>query len=86
MASGVRLMLVTTSDNQSVEQQFETSGAELPVAYAESAPGFFNGLGTPVAYFVEGGAVAEPIAFGAVAVPELARRLAGVEPADTGAN
>jgi len=80
MAAGVRLMLVTVSDASQIEQQFATGGASLPVAYADEAPGFFVGLGTPVAYVVEDGAVAEPMALGALEVPELARRLAGVAP------
>jgi peroxiredoxin len=43
----------------------------------EHSVGAFHGLGTPVAYLLdEEGRIAEPLAFGALEVPELARRLA----------
>jgi Coenzyme PQQ synthesis protein D (PqqD) len=78
MAAGVRLMLLTTSDAAEVDEQLDQVGSSLPVAYSAEIPEFFLGHGTPVAYLVEAGAVAEPLAIGAVLVPELARRLAGV--------
>ena len=51
-----------------------------PATLDESAPRDpFVALGTPVAYLLEaGGRVAEPLAYGAVEVPALARRAAGI--------
>jgi thiol-disulfide isomerase/thioredoxin len=78
-AAGVRLMLVTTGSPEDMATQFADGGGVLPTAYAEEIPDFFTGLGTPVAYAVGAdGQVSEPLAVGALDVPQLARALAGV--------
>ena len=74
--AGVRLVLVTTGD----EESFRSQVGELPLtaSHQDQAPDFFTGLGTPVAYLVGSDhTVVEPIAIGAVDVPALAQRLLG---------
>ena len=81
-AAGVQLLLLTTGTEDALAEQL--AGVSLPVRHVDELPEWFQGIGTPVAYVVAAdGTVAEPIALGAVAVPKVARRLAGVpEPAD----
>ena len=73
---GTELVLVTTGDRESLRAQ--AGDVELPVVHVEETPGFFAGLGTPVAYVVAPDrTVVEPITIGAFDVPDLLRRLAG---------
>jgi coenzyme PQQ synthesis protein D (PqqD) len=78
-AAGIRLMLVTTGSPEEIETQFAEAPGALPIAYTDELPDFLAGLGTPVAYAVgSGAATSELMALGALDVPQLARRLAGV--------
>jgi hypothetical protein len=74
-AQGMGLLLVTNGTADDLRRQL--GDAELPAIHVASLPYFFNGLGTPVAYYVAADRrTLEPLAYGSGEVPELALRLA----------
>jgi hypothetical protein len=84
---GTRLVLVTAGEAAANRELLDEHALDAPVLLRSGAgDGFadpFPGMGTPVAYLLDpAGRVVEPLAFGASAVPALARRAAGLaEPA-----
>lgn len=78
---GIALVLVTTGDVDSNEALFDEHGLRTTTLYRgdiEIDEDPFAGMGTPVAYFVDGdGLVAAPLAYGAGEVPALVAGLAG---------
>ncbi len=80
---GTRLVLVTAGDAEANRELLDEHGLVTPTLLrAGAAADFvdpFPEMGTPVAYLLDAeGRVAEPLAFGASAVPALARRAAGL--------
>lgn len=70
----VQLLFVSASDAEANRKLAEEHGLECPILLLKESLPAFEHMGTPVAYLLdEGGRVAQPIAVGAEAVPELAR-------------
>jgi thiol-disulfide isomerase/thioredoxin len=86
-ARGTRLVLVTTGPAPADRQLLASSGLACPIVIAgPSTAGPFTGLGTPVAYRLDGGRVASSLVQGSPEVARLARRTAGLaDLAPTGA-
>jgi peroxiredoxin len=86
-AQGVSLVLLTAGDADENRELLEANGLAATVLLREEASEDFEdpfpAMGTPVAYLLDPeGRVAEPLAYGAGEVPEMARRAAGLaEPA-----
>ncbi len=85
---GVDLMLLAHGDAGANQALLAAHGLDVPALLASAAPADaddpFAGLGTPVAYVLDAeGRIAEPLQFGAVEVPNMARQLAGLEPAES---
>lgn len=78
----VELVFVSSGSPEDNRQFFDAAGlGHVTVLCKQASDGPFAGLGTPVAYLVdEAGRIGAPIAYGALQVPQLAARLAGVEP------
>ena len=75
----IELLLASSGDAEENRKLAGESGIRAPILLQdeEHSVGAFHGLGTPVAYLLdEQGRVAEPLAFGALEVPELAHALA----------
>jgi hypothetical protein len=76
-ANGVALVLAATGSAADNLELTERAGLRAPLLLVDRDPDVFAGLGTPAAYVLDADlAVAEPLALGALDVPELARRLA----------
>ena len=78
-ARNIELLLASSGDAEENRRLAGESGIRAPILLQdeEHSVGAFHGLGTPVAYLLdEEGRIAEPLAFGALEVPELARALA----------
>lgn len=75
---GTELVLVSSGDADSNRSLAKEHGLDCSILLQDGAPiEVFTGLGTPVAYLVdEEGRVAEPLALGALEVPELLRAAA----------
>lgn len=78
---GVGLALVVSDERSGIDERLDEAGlADVDVLFASSEAALFAGLGTPAAYLVDDdGTLAEPLAYGALEVPEMLYRLAGVE-------
>jgi thiol-disulfide isomerase/thioredoxin len=86
---GVRLVLVSIGEPEDNRKLVQDKGLEaLVLVQQDGGWEFFSGLGTPVAYLVDGeGRTESEISFGANEVPRLARAAAGLpeeegQPAD----
>jgi peroxiredoxin len=80
------LVLVSNGDRESNARLAEESGLTCPILLRGNSHAVeaFAGLGTPVAYSLdENGRTDRPLALGAIAVPALARELAGRKPLST---
>jgi peroxiredoxin len=76
---GTTLAMVSHGDVESNREFAEAHGLDCPILLQDGSRqvSAFRGLGTPVAYLLdEQGRVSEPLAVGADAVPDLARRTA----------
>jgi AhpC/TSA family len=80
---GVALALLTIGDADSNRALAEEHGLTAPVLLQGDGVDAFRSLGTPAADLVdEDGQVAAPVAIGALQVPALARRSAGLPEGD----
>jgi len=77
---GVRLVLVSIGEAEDNRKLVQDKGLEaLVLVQQDGGWEFFSGLGTPVAYLVDGeGRTESEISFGANEVPRLARAAAGL--------
>ena len=86
--AGIDILLLASGDPDQNKEMLREHGVTAPVALrggvdgADGVDGFedpFPGMGTPVAYLIdEHGRVADELAYGALEVPQLARRAAGL--------
>jgi peroxiredoxin len=75
---GTELVLASSGGADENRKLAADHGLRVPILLQRDQPiSAFQGLGTPVAYLLdEAGRVAQPLAFGALEVPELARAVA----------
>lgn len=74
---GVDVVVVSTGTEET-HLRYREQGLAVPIALADDFE-LFTGVGTPAAYLLDGrGTVASPLSVGALEVPGLVRRLAGL--------
>lgn len=79
-ARGVQTVFLSTGNREGLREQMEEFKLDIPVLVEEDEIAeVFYGMGTPSAYLLDAeGMTASELAFGANAVPELLRKIAGV--------
>lgn len=81
--AGVNVMFLAYGDAESNRELMDDAGLESPVLLLADKDSPFGSSGTPSAYHLDrDGRIASEPAYGNIAVPALAARLAGIDPSD----